>query len=408
MKRYWKLVSITTAIVLILGLYYGIIVKSEAKPKFIIETVSGDKDAVKELLMYGDYNEGAAFGDSFELTVDDMTYYSNRSYVKRMIDYNVDKEIKRLQGKYRGFIRGKWLYVNSFNENDELVAYVQITPTDRENHKHKMEVEWLNKATEKKEKFEIEVPNPDNAFHIGVEKVQMVDGKVKVITRLDGNFTEFRMFSLDLENKSIVDDERILRFEEQGENIFYETIVKTDNRIQNPGKYILFLHVVNKHVPVENDYTYMEETVKRELYIYNVENGETEEVELPVQVEESLDFEYYPFNDKISLFNNLIYFSTVTEKGIEVFEYNIETKKSVSKQTFDLNHDERLKEEFSPIILMNEQKIYFANRLKNAKTNSNVYVADLESGDILYEGEIRLDHPEDVKEYELYIHHLEL
>src|SRR5690625_3643108 len=127
MKRYWKLITIATVIVLTIGTFY--IQSSLAKnkyPTFSIKHQSGDETLVENVTIHGTYNEGDVWIGNIGISIEGMTEHNQFSYLDMLTGKYLDTEIKRLQKEHRNFMRGKGEDTSLFFDDKDTLAFVDI------------------------------------------------------------------------------------------------------------------------------------------------------------------------------------------------------------------------------------------------------------------------------------------
>src|SRR5699024_7196903 len=129
MKRYWKLTTLTTFIVVIIGiLSIQTSLATKGFPEFVIKHQSGDKEAVKPLTIIGDYVVDEMNYIYTEIS-DQGTSYRNyeSSYIYLLKGDYLQSDIKYLIKNYRSFMRGKQdEQIHSFFEDQNFLAFTGL------------------------------------------------------------------------------------------------------------------------------------------------------------------------------------------------------------------------------------------------------------------------------------------
>ena len=112
--------------------------------------------------------------------------------------------------------------------------------------------------------------------------------------------------------------------------------------------------------------------VANEVLIYNIENNQSEKLTVP---DEMLGMNDSP---TFTLLDSTIYMYNLTENGIEVNHYDIETEKWGEKWTFDLPNQKH--EEDAPYFEMLNGKIYIISAFDKGHT---LFISDVKTGETL-------------------------
>ncbi|MFD2044256.1 hypothetical protein ACFSTA_10215 [Ornithinibacillus salinisoli] len=424
MKRYWKLISIVSVIVLTISTFYiQSIVASSKYPEFSFKHISGSEEELKDLTIRAESGESGLY-ERVDITNNETFYHSEASFLEYLAGSNRSAVIKRYQKDYRNFMRGKQETINSYYEDSSTLAYAEIDWKyhDYEPTKFVFDIDVLNKDSEETTSIQLNVPKSEDYNYLGVEDVQVINGKLKVVTLIHPNgsqdrldATEIHVFSFDIASKKLEDTETfhsIPRDDDGNGQTELAPLYSTAD--VNSEKYFLLKKVVLEEEIVDEeegaaDSSVMEteespngmRTTKVTLYAYNFETGETEELSLPTELQELID------SARISVYDGSIYLLNTTEEGLEVISYHIENEEISSKQTFDLVTIEELE----PFIKVANDKMYIvaANFDENNKKRNTIIISDLESEELLYEGILERTDPDSVQSnYKLYINEIDI
>ncbi|MFD1850875.1 hypothetical protein [Oceanobacillus bengalensis] len=419
MKRYLKLISMIIVVVLVIGAFYiqsGL--AGSNLPEFSIETTSGNADEVESLTIHADYRDDVQ-GDSLQISAAGSTYNSNISFLKQLGNYYMQNDLKELQEQYKGFMRGKWSSPQEYFVDDEMVAYAEVTSSrygDIHLGDFSFKIDVLDKQSNDSIELEMDVPEQEKFDNVNVEDVQVIDGMLKVVTRNDLyeneiQGTDFRVYTFDLQKQELINEEVIVEHQNDQQNEEKWTdisILNNYNAIQSE-KYLLFKIEISELNDSAGDYEYVSTILERNFLVYNVETGEKEEFILPEEINDIFDFNINSFHETVSIEGSTVYFTNVTENGIDVYPYDIEKQELEAEQTFELFSSESTPGMYSPALKLKDGKIYFVNSFKDKQTDANIYVGDLETGDILFEGSIELKNPSaEKKGYQLHIYDVRL
>lgn len=392
MKRYWKLVTLTTLIVVIIGTL--LIQKSLATsdfPEFVIKHQSGDQEEVKPLIISGDYVLDEATYMYTEISDEGTSYRNNESsYLYLLKEDYLQPEMKHLIKNYRSFMRGKHEeQIHSFFEDQHVLAYVDLKSEYLSTGVHQWSytfgIEVLDKETKNKTKFDLAIPEVEKYDYLNIQAVQLINDELKIMTvnnfiNNNGQFSrdEIHIYTVDLDTQKIVSDEAIdVTTTELASNQWHSMYGVHKGGDIGPNKYFVFISEKNEEIVLEDHYDY--QMVDSQLIVYNLETSEQESIELPKEY----GAEVYPE----LLSGSIVYFSKSEDHEIEVVGYDLESGQIETKQTFDLLEDEG--DSFTQFLFMND-KIYIVQQLYEGKADSMIMIGDIQTGDILYEGIVEL------------------
>ncbi|MCK1996723.1 hypothetical protein MPH47_05595 [Psychrobacillus psychrodurans] len=401
MKKYWKFTSIIAVIVLSIGTFYVNSAMSETQyPEFAINKKSGDAEEIKSLELEGSYHEGGSMSyvnTNLQITSDDTDYRNGRSIIDSIIGHPAPM-IQKLQEKYRNFMRGKGRSVDSFFEDNKLLAYAEVkykigSFTTRD---FKFAISIVDKDNGNTSSFSIKVPDSSVVENIFVEDVQVVDNELKVIThnstRENGKYyNEKHIYSFDISTGKIVSSETIFSIpEQQGNAYIHAELVQTSHKQANEN--LIFIKTLEKMIQ-DGESDRLEETT-RELISYNLRTNEKETIKLPDSLKEH----------QISYFDgSTIYFSKLSGENLVITPYSIENDQANNEFTIQLSNE--TSDADPPIIIMEDGKLYVTTHITNLKTKASITVIDLKTSDTIYQGEvIRKDSPNSTEQFELYLY----
>src|SRR5699024_4033035 len=222
MKQYWKLVIISLVAVLSIAVFYlqPVFVKDQY-PEFTFKTTTGDSAELSYLTLYASYSptqfmiDGGIIsysGEALTLTNKETHYESQQPYFEKLSANSSDPQLQSLQKEYKQFMRGKDLDPINFFEDDTFLAYVAIDDSNLHTSAKKtvFDIQILNKNSKEVSTYTIDAPIKGTEDYILLQKVQVVDSALKVVTR-NGFSTdrkeEFHIYHLDLGNKKVLKDE---------------------------------------------------------------------------------------------------------------------------------------------------------------------------------------------------------
>ena len=395
MKRYWKTISICLVTLIVIGTFYiqsSFATNEHLKIEF--EKVNGNKGEVKNLVLYGDYFVGNLY-QPLQISSEETINQSNVPFLRQLERISFSPIFGDLVKQHRNFMRGKDLMPTYFYEDENLLAYAIIKA---ENNVHPMmdltfDIELINKKSEEMTSIQLDVPKSENYGWMQVEDVQVIDGELKVITqgfRLNsGNVLQ--VFTFDMNEQKLVDTDTITSTP-MVENGWSDLRIINDVHSIQRNKYLLIKIETFKD---EMGYSDGESNiVAREFIVYDIENNQSKKIAGPDEILGSIGGESV-------IFNSTIFIPSQSANGVEVNQYDIENEKWDTKLTFDLAD---IKDGESPYMKIMNGKIYIIQLTNNGHT---IFIGDLKTGKLLYEGKLKMNPGEDQKDYRLYFNEIE-
>jgi hypothetical protein len=397
MKRYWKLISILLFTVTVIGMFYfQASTAASNSPEFSIKMVSGS-DEGKKLSVFGEYNDRGSFQDSVQINESETIYRKEISFIDSLNGvFFQSPEIRQLQREHRNFMRGKEVNPSLFYEDEAYLAYANITsdfdemgPSD-----FKFEIEVLDKGSKKVTVINESIPNQNTYNYAFVQDVQKIDGKLKVVVRIESTINqdvesieEIHLFTFDLNSRALFGDDILASSDksQKDENISRtHFIVLNDSENIDSEKYLLSKIEKVEDVPYRDGFSTKE--IDSKFTLYNYETNEQKEL---FNEKQQLDFE------TVSIYGSTIYLMKKTVNGLEILPYQIESGKFSPKQTIQIKISE---ERDSPIIKLKNNKIYIVSPYKDLKTDAVILIADLKTWKTVYEGRIEQSNSSEIKE----------
>ncbi len=402
MKKYWKFTSIIAVIVLSIGTFYvNSALSATQYPDFVINKKSGNAEEIKSLVLEGGYHEGNSMdylNNHLKITSEGSEYRKGSSLLDLVIGRPTPM-IQELQDKHRNFMRGKSHNLDSFFENNKILAYADVkykigSSTSRD---FKFAISILDKEGGNATSFTIKVPDSSVVEYIYVEDVQVVDNELKIITHNytsenEKYFNEKHIYTLDISTGAIKNNEKIFSISDQDDTHIDAHLIKTNPKKANEN--LIFL--ITQSEIIHHEESDMEGETSRELISYNLETNEQKTIELPESLKEH----------QISFFDgSTIYFSKLSDQNLVVTPFSIEDDQAGNEYTLQLSNETSNTE--PPMIVVKDGKLYVTTQLTNLTTKASVAVFDVKTGETLYEGEVeRKDSPENMEEFELNIYEM--
>lgn len=373
MKKYMRLFITFAFTVLVIGILYiqHVVANYDA---VMLKTLAGNDVELRKVVLdlsiwKDDINIPARLGNG-------KIHISNQySLWETITGAKLSPEIKNLIKKERNFMRGKVGNNENYFEDEEYLAYVNVhyitelrienkgTPEQYEYYHHVpgLIVDVLEKESDKRWSFPLELPDDEDISFINVEDVQLMAGVLKVLTRVspyeEGEYYQFS--TIDFTTGKIIATSKI-EAPEEAEAISFINNMKN----LKPEHYYLF------SIPIVKEEDMASEEVSEKYYLFNLETEEMTEL--------SFDPELY--GKVVTAEDGEIYFAN-QQNGLEVTVYNIETEELKTFSFPDVKDDEGF-----TYVRQDHGNYYIAKT--NQRNTIRLFIVEGESGEILYEGEI--------------------
>ncbi|MFC5589884.1 hypothetical protein ACFPRA_13340 [Sporosarcina soli] len=394
MKRYWKIISICFVTLLVIGTFY--IQSSFATSEHLtveFEKTNGNEDEVQNLMLYGDYlvdhNSWYQQQIPLQMTSEETIDPTNLSFLQKLSRLGIPYPLEKLVEKHKNFMRSKDLEPNYFFEDEHVVAYAQIrNPYERPMKDLTFEIEVLHKQSDEITAIQLEIPEKENYGWMNVDKVQVIDSELKVITRgfRIGGRDELRVYTFDLDEQKLVSHHTIAstpRIENGWSNL---RIINDDG-----NNYLLI-----KIETIEDDMGHSDgkPNAAYEFIVYDIVNNQSKKIVGSDELLGSIG--------SASIFNSTLFISSQSSNGVEINQYDIKNDKWGTKPAFDLGD---AKTDESPYMKAMNGKLYLIYATTNGHT---LFIGDVETGESLYEGQLKVKNKgEDQKDYRLYFNRIE-
>ncbi|QHJ70946.1 hypothetical protein [Planococcus halotolerans] len=405
MKKYWKSIAVIIGIILSIGTFYvNSAISAEHYPVLTVQTVNGDAEEMESLIIEGSYRNLSSMnylGTDLKITAQGSSYNSP-SLLDRVTGY-YPTVIKELKEANRSFMRGKSLAANQYFEDNQFLAYANIDQkiSSLGSSKFNFEISVLNKADDEVNSFTLKVPVEDGLDHVFLEDVQLVKDKIYLITqnmtiKNDDFNDEKRVYEIDRISQKLTNQEALLKFTQWKESLH------THIQLVEGSPTAATEHIIM----VKTEDTVMEDTEstrvtdsKQEIISYNLASKVTETINIPgLNLEE---------NQLSFVKGSTIYFTRVEEQELIVTPYQLGANQVEQdyriqlRSTIDNEHIE------SPIISVEEDKLYVVSRQIDSNFNGDVAVVDIKTGEPLFEGQITLGNSsEEHGDFEIYMHEI--
>lgn len=401
MKKYWKFTAIIIVIVLSIGSFYvNSATSAEKYPTFVIQTLSGDAQEIKPLMLKGTYVDTSSMNyvnSSLAISAKGSSYQS-QSYLDQLVG-NPPTLIKGLQEKHRTFMRGKAYMADWFSENNQFLAYADVDYALVSSRNYKFDISVLNKDDGTINSFKIEVPDGRELDYLFVENVQIIKDKLYIITdnmiRNNGNqYEEKQIYTIDIATKKIINQEAIIQVPNSQE----QTRIDVQLVRASPTKaseHLIILKTKNK-VSEDMEST-SDEVVSQEIILYNIVTKEKENINIPNL---RLDRAELSFFD-----GSTIYFMMLDEQKLLVTPYRLSDDTIGQAYSLQLSSEKGTMPD--PMTIVKDGKLYVTSSQMSSVINSDVIVADAYTGKTLFKGQVAVDgSSKDNVHFDLSLHEL--
>lgn len=372
MKKYMRLFITFAFTVLVIGILYiqHVVANYDA---VMLKTLAGNDVELRKVVL-----DLSVWKDDINIPArleNGKIHISNQySLWETITGAKLSPEIKNLIKKERNFMRGKVGNNENYFEDEEYLAYVNVhyitelrienkgTPEQYEYYHHVpgLIVDVLEKESDKRWSFPLELSDDEDISFINVEDVQLMAGVLKVLTRVspyeEGEYYQFS--TIDFTTGKIIATSKI-EAPEEAEAIFFINNMKN----LKPEHYYLF------SIPIVNEDMASEEVTEK-YYLFDLETEEMTE----------LSFDPGLYGKVVTAEDGEIYFAN-QQNGLEVTVYNIETEELKTLSFPDVKDDEGF-----TYVRQDHGNYYIAKT--NQRNTIRLFIVEGESGEILYDGEI--------------------
>lgn len=408
MKRYIYLL-ITSLVVLIVCLSFIFSNQTDHKyvPKLSLNNYGGDVSDVEDLVVDGHvsfYHMG--LGEPFRLDGENVTYFSELSYLDQ-IDNNLSKnEYNQLKKKYHSFMRGKNEHNTLITETDDYIAVVS-TPEKLLDYKATIfDIGLIDKETEKVVEMKEEIPNYEAYLYIDIVDLFVNDNQLYVTashlkegngdTQYGGGTEEVFVHQFDMKEEVFIDTEPVTSVKlESDENKSAHLEITRDEADEG----VLYLLEKITHYDAKgNDSTKLSKVstyniINREEETFNVSEIEREVSYLPTQ-----------------LYDGKIYYLTEEDNKGKLNAYDVKIGEENSTFLPDMSDQlsgtvDYVEDNFMTV---EDEKLYIVpSYVYTGDGSRHIYVYDTNTLESLYVGEFMIEHEQlgDLS-FELNVHDL--
>lgn len=411
LKRFWKLIALCLVIITILVTYFihTSLVVANQFPDLVLKTIVGDESVMTDVVVTGDYHDTRQNdSSSVMVSLKDSIYHKEQSFFEKLeTQFPMINTVSKLKDEYRNFLRSKSMHPDYFFENNEFVAYVDVETPDniiRGDSEFYFNVDVLTKKTEKSNDFTIKIPGQSEMDYTQVIDVQMVNGELKVLTESSffgsngRHINELMVYTIDLSKQKISGDDTLSVKGDLTSDTWTSFIFLNDRSDVSEQKYFLLQREENskpEEVSKQEGLNEVEEAeikvIKRSFYLYDLENKGLREIPLnEEQAKGLLKSDTWGF---VSGENAYIAYNS--EDSLTVLDIDLEHLKVESTARFNI---EDLGIDTIGDVKISDNTIYVIDNYKDNVDPTNVFAGDVTSGEVLYEGEIVMEKPEDESE----------
>lgn len=378
MKKYWKTILISLVIVTTISSFYiQAAIASKNGISFKIETTSGNKEEIKNLILQASYQSGDNYR-GLDITGDESTDRIGNPYLGGLISSYVPLMFQKYIKQHRSFMRGKELYPGNYFEDESRLIYTNVEKDRKviEGNPLTFNIDILDKNTNDNSLFEIKTPAQASYHWIQVNDVYAENGKIKILATgyLINGGEELHIYTVDENNKELEHKKMIAKVESEGVVSSSIRIFNDFENIQNEN-YYLYMVQKYKH-QTENGES---EIVSSQAYLYNNSTNEVKEWEIPAELE--------PYKDLMVVRGADIFIPA----GFELNRYNIE--KEQWEEPINFNYPSTGKGGDIPFLQFRDEKLYLVDHVSDGYV---FIISDLRTGETLYEGKIIVENGENI------------
>ena len=396
MKRYWKIISLTAFIILTFSIFYiQAVITGEDLPEFEMETVFGDDKEKENLIISGNY-EVNQFLEPFSVTSTGTTYAKDSGYFERSYGFYQHPLMKEFIEEHRSFMRGKQNDIELFYEDDEKLYYVgPYSPLEE------FDVEILDKATNDEQIFSVEIPREEQLSYIQVTEIQLVEEQLHVFTL--NHYAEkeqLHVYKIDVKEEKITNHNPVI----DGTENSHAYILNNYHDISQKD----YLVIRVDHMKW-NEEMYYDELLHSEFIAYNTKTGEKQILEISEELNTHDPFaeESPQMTTSYSVQDDLLYSVSFVSEGLKIETYNLKSGKSESTKIMEL--DQSVMAGLNGLDPQENKLYFFSNMKEKGNDTRHLFIADLQTGDLIYQGEIKITNvPKETPIFNIEFHSIRL
>lgn len=393
MIRYWKIITLCTFTVVIIGSFYiqtGLAEKTDIK--IIFETIRGAEVELEDLSISAEYEKSNIY-QSLRFTTKETLNVNKLSLLESLNGAYTIPIYKKLVEEYKRFMRGKVVSPENYYEDENVVAYAAIeTESTR---KFAFEIDVLNKASGKNTAFKVDFPEKEKYNWLNVAKVQVIEGKLKVFVRGSAENSEMILATFDILEQKLEKSKLLLSSSDNWLNI------RLLHDYQSIGyeRYVLF-YKENQGGTSEEARSTMDadsERTNTELMVYDLVSDELKSVKSPEDVQSMLY--------SASIQDATLLIPSKSKEGIEIHPYDIEKEQWGDTIKFDMT-SQKVEGPYESYMKLTDGKFYVVSAEENGHA---LLIGDITTGKVLYEGVLKVEKDGKLQsDYRLYINGLKV
>ncbi|MCA9765633.1 MAG: hypothetical protein KC455_04355 [Carnobacterium sp.] len=401
MKRYWKLSTFILIIILTIGIFYlKPLFSSNEYPNFTIETINGDSTEIKNLTLRGSYSPDTKLQSDFEsmysekifsLSHDQVIYDKKQSFFSQLSYLDNFSPLNRLQKEHKTFIRGKNLQFQNFFEDDSFIVYVNLDQEflDKRAGKRFFDIRLLNKKTDEELSYKIILPEKGEYQYIGIQKIQIINSGLSVVTRNDPsqineqdyqeNLSEYHVYQLDLSNQKVVTDHLISFEKNPSFNGLTQVELLSETQLDQTADDLVFYLTYNQSVNGTDQLASLNsssEILDYELIHYKISTNESKKISLPKEVR--------TLTSAFTSDKNTLYSYFFIDKTLTLYTTLLNKPDESSRLLIDLPVSKDSIEWKS----IKNNKLYLVSATTESPLKKKLSIYHLTDGELIYEGSI--------------------
>ena len=332
--------------------------------KVKIETVSGDEEEGEQLKINGhlsynnsDYHMNVS---AKEMRIAPITFLDRVSGNESL--FLEDMQIRKLQERYKGFMRGKY-FISSLYEDNSFLISADLDSLRNEPTIDSLTIDIFDKANETTRSFSLSIPEESIQYEYGrVEDVQLLDQQLSIIMRMSNDEKiELIQATINVHQQKLIDAKALYSVNKDKKGVIsVSSTVNEDyyRHLGNHNRFLSFTTVVDE---------------KSFDYVIDIRAGRV--FQLP---------EKLMANASVLIEGNKIY---VIDKSVgALYKYDVATSSSHL-----LIEHEIIKEMI--FIELKDSKLYFLNYRgsedeQDVTTIVDISILDINKGEEVYRGKI--------------------
>lgn len=387
MKKYSKMIIVCFVIITAISFYYiQLAIASKNAASFTIETTSGDKKEIDNLMLQAGYQSGDSHRQLY-ISKDVATLQKRRSIIS---DLNTPYEISMFQQyfqEHRNFMRGKYLAPGNFFEDEGRIIHTTAPGSGKEVMKGNpltLAVAILDKKSNDSLSFDVSTTAPVSYNFLLINNVYADNDEMKIlVTGYPSNGgAELHLYTVDVNKKILLYDALLAKETSDGDINSTIRTFTDENKYQKD----YFVYMIDKYKRQEEG---APKFISRQLYLYNNKNNENEKLTIPEELA--------PKVDSLLLQGSDIFIPFFSSNDLQLNRYNIEKKQW--EKPIHIQLASEVHNEMEPFLQIANGKIYLAESTSGGHL---FFIYDLRTGQSLYEGKIIQENGEDT-DYTLHI-----